>query len=356
MVKRKVPAFHLDPATRRAMQLDALAAILPMDRREPAGGAPHGRRRRDLKASRARRHGREQPAGARVGSRLFGGLNGHRRPAAAVAGDGGARVLIRDPSSLGSVEARERSPTWDARGRRRELASRGVAALRRPPAPNTVKRRLPRWSTCTVGKGSRGRSPRRVFSQPVIGRSRLAAAAPAQEQAGCHPGCPRSADATCATDRLADTRDLAIPLLAFASGGRRRSEVARLSVEQLGDEPPARLDPRDPKSPTLPCLAIWLGRTKTGDADEEGRVLLVGTPVEALRYGGARAGGVFRSRTARRISDRGSAARNRAAGGDAAVPASLGPAAREMRPSARRAGRQGWGCEDAVARRVLHGD
>ena len=34
---------------------------------------------------------------------------------------------------------------------------------------------------------------------------------------------------------------------------------------------------------TLPCLAIQLGRTKTGDADEEGRVLLVGPPVEALR-------------------------------------------------------------------------
>ena len=56
--------------------------------------------------------------------------------------------------------------------------------------------------------------------------------------------------ATCATDRLADTRDLAILLLAFASGGRRRSEVARLRVEQLRDEPPARLDPRDGKSPT----------------------------------------------------------------------------------------------------------
>jgi hypothetical protein len=43
------------------------------------------------------------------------------------------------------------------------------------------------------------------------------------------------------------------------------------------------LDPRDPKSPTLPGLAIQLGRTKTGDADEAGRVLLVEPPVEALR-------------------------------------------------------------------------
>ena len=88
---------------------------------------------------------------------------------------------------------------------------------------------------------------------------------------------------TCSSDRLADTRDLAILLLAFASGGRRRSEVARLRVEQLSEEPAVPLDPRDPRSPTLPCLAIQLGRTKTGNADDEGRVLLVGPPVEALR-------------------------------------------------------------------------
>ena len=105
--------------------------------------------------------------------------------------------------------------------------------------------------------------------------------------------------ATCATDSLADTRDLAIRLLAFASGGRRRSEVARLRVEQLRDEPPAWLDPRDAKSPALPCLAIQLGRTKTSGADEEGRVLLVGPPVEALREWLERAdikkGPIFRS-------------------------------------------------------------
>jgi hypothetical protein len=159
--------------------------------------------------------------------------------------------------------------------------------------------------------------------------------------------------------------------LAFASGGRRRSEVARLRVEQLRDEPAARLDPLDAQSPTLPCLAIQLGRTKTSDADEEGRVLLVGPPVEALRewldradikkgpifraidrweaveeealtpqsiidrqaalrQGRAGAGGVFRARTAGRIPDRGGAAGDRAAGGDARIPASLGPAGREL--------------------------
>ena len=187
--------------------------------------------------------------------------------------------------------------------------------------------------------------------------------------------------ATCATDRLADTRGLAILLLAFASGERRRSEVARLRVEQLRDDAATRLDPRDAKSPTLPCLAIQLGRTKTGDADEEeGRVLLVGPPVEALREwleradikkgpifraidrweavqekaltpqlinlvvkrrcAMAGAGGVFRAWTPRRISDRGGAARDRAAEGDAAIPTPLGPAGREpLQSGRRRAGR-----------------
>ena len=34
VVKGDAPALHLDPESRRALQLDALAAILPMDRRD----------------------------------------------------------------------------------------------------------------------------------------------------------------------------------------------------------------------------------------------------------------------------------------------------------------------------------
>jgi integrase len=37
--------------------------------------------------------------------------------------------------------------------------------------------------------------------------------------------------ATCASDRLVDARDAALLLVAFASGGRRRSEVAGLRLE-----------------------------------------------------------------------------------------------------------------------------
>jgi len=153
-----------------------------------------------------------------------------------------------------------------------------------PHAPSTVKRRLANWGTLHRWKGQEGPfhapSLRAAFRLAVRASSR-----PRQrksKRAVTRDVLDRLL-ATCHSDRLVDTRDLAILLLAFASGGRRRSEVARLRVEQISDEPDVPLDPRDPQSPTLVCLAIQLGRTKTGVADEAGRVLLVGPPVEALR-------------------------------------------------------------------------
>ena len=53
--------------------------------------------------------------------------------------------------------------------------------------------------------------------------------------------------ATCASDRLVDARDAALLLVAFASGGRRRSEMARLRVEQLIEEAPVPSDPAEPQ-------------------------------------------------------------------------------------------------------------
>ena len=44
--------------------------------------------------------------------------------------------------------------------------------------------------------------------------------------------------ATCSTDSLRDIRDRAILMVAFASGGRRRSEIAGLRRDQLIVEPP----------------------------------------------------------------------------------------------------------------------
>jgi integrase len=87
---------------------------------------------------------------------------------------------------------------------------------------------------------------------------------------------------TCVLERFVDVRDRALLLVAFASGGRRRSEVARLRVEQLIPQDPVPAQPEDPDSPQLTGVAVQLGRTKTGVADEDRRVLLIGRPADAL--------------------------------------------------------------------------
>jgi hypothetical protein len=94
MVKGKVPALRLGPATRRALQLDALAAILPMDRRDWLAELVTDDDFETLDHL-ARRYEAKRPWGARVGSRLFWRSGRTPPPArACVPGDGGARVEI----------------------------------------------------------------------------------------------------------------------------------------------------------------------------------------------------------------------------------------------------------------------
>ncbi len=85
---------------------------------------------------------------------------------------------------------------------------------------------------------------------------------------------------TCESGSLRDLRDRAILMVAFASGGRRRSEVAALRKEQLSDEEPITIE----GDSHLPSLSIHLGRTKTSGADHEEIVYLTGRPVEALKH------------------------------------------------------------------------
>src|SRR5206468_10248396 len=75
--------------------------------------------------------------------------------------------------------------------------------------------------------------------------------------------------ATCDAERPADLRDRALLLVAFASGGRRRSEAAALRVANLIEREPVPADPQQPDGPTLPALALRLGRTKTASADQD---------------------------------------------------------------------------------------
>ncbi|MBM7329843.1 site-specific integrase [Agrobacterium sp. S2] len=148
-----------------------------------------------------------------------------------------------------------------------------------PHAPDTVRRRLASWSTITKWRGFSG-----AFSSPALKQAiRLAVrAVPRKRRRKSAKAVTgdilQMLLATCASDSLRDIRDRAILMVAFASGGRRRSEIARLRREQLTEETPIEV----PDSPPLPSLAIHLGRTKTTTGEDDDVVYLTGRPVEAL--------------------------------------------------------------------------
>ena len=171
------------------------------------------------------------------------------------------------------------------------LKASGALRAEGPHAVATVRRRLSLWA---VMHRRRGLEPP-FEAQAVRAALRLAA------KASLRPRQRKSARAvtrdvldrllaTCAGGTLVDLRDAAVLLVAFASGGRRRSEVAQLRVEDLIEEPDVLADPADPTSRRLPCLAIRLLRTKTDAAEDDARALLIGRPVTALKLWMARAG------------------------------------------------------------------
>ncbi len=148
-----------------------------------------------------------------------------------------------------------------------------------PHAPDTVRRRLASWSTLTKWRGDQG-----VFSSPPLKQAiRLAVRATPRlrkrKSAKAVTGdVLAKLLATCSTDSLRDVRDQAILMVAFASGGRRRSEIAGLRREQLTVEPPIAAD----NAPPLLSLSIHLGRTKTSGSENDDVVYLTGRPVDAL--------------------------------------------------------------------------
>ncbi|MER8847475.1 site-specific integrase [Mesorhizobium australicum] len=179
------------------------------------------------------------------------------------------------------------------------LKSAKLSRVDGPHAPSTVRRRLSSWSTLTKWRGLRGK-----FNAPGLHSAiKLAVRASARPR-GRKSKKAVTADVlaallqACAGDRLVDVRDRALLLMAFASGGRRRSEISSLRVEQFVEEEPVPADPKDPEGPKLPCLKIRLGRTKTTQADTDAFVLLVGRPVLVLKdwleRAGISEGAVFR--------------------------------------------------------------
>ena len=159
------------------------------------------------------------------------------------------------------------------------LRSQGFLKSVGPHAPATVRRRLANWSTLTRWRGLDG-----FFAAPSV-KSAIRLAVRAVPRTRCRKSAKAITGdvlakllAACATDSLRDLRDRAILMVAFASGGRRRSEIAGLRREQLTIEPPIPVEGSSP----LPSLAIHLGRTKTSSGEQDDIVYLTGRPVEAL--------------------------------------------------------------------------
>jgi integrase len=182
-----------------------------------------------------------------------------------------------------------------------EAALRSSGRLRAggPHAPATVRRRLALWSTFHRWLGFEG-----PFSSPNLRAALRLAARAARRPRGRKSAKPLTRDvlerliAACSNGTLADKRDAALLLIAFASGGRRRSEIAALRMEDLVERPPVPADRSAPQGPKLPVLALMLGRTKTASREDDERVLAVGRPVEALKAwleaAGISSGPVFR--------------------------------------------------------------
>jgi len=161
----------------------------------------------------------------------------------------------------------------------RALRSGGFLRTVGPHAPATVGRRLANWSTLTKWRGLDG-----AFASPALKSAIRLAIRAAPRQRLRKSAKAVTSDvlakllATCGEHSLRDVRDRAILMVAFASGGRRRSEVASLRKEQLTVEAPVS----DEHGGPLPSLSIHLGRTKNSGAGQDEVVYLTGRPVEAL--------------------------------------------------------------------------
>ena len=147
-MKGGAPAFHLDPETRRALQLDALAAILPMDRRDRLAElltdddvetlkhlAREGMGENSLRALASDLTYLEAWADAAAGQPL-------PWPASEALALKFVAHHLWDPAKR-DVDPRHGVPVEVAESLRAE----GLLRSDGPHAPNTVRRRLASWST-----------------------------------------------------------------------------------------------------------------------------------------------------------------------------------------------------------------
>ncbi|HEV2558528.1 MAG TPA: tyrosine-type recombinase/integrase [Microvirga sp.] len=303
---------HFDASLDRANQLDALAAVLPMNRRDALSRVLTNEDVATL------RHLVEQGIGPNTLRALSSDLAYLTAWCWAATGaplpwpaplDLGLKFLAHHLWDPVRREADPHHGMPDAVAE--ELCSQGRLVAGGPHAPSTVRRRLAHWATLHRWRGLDA-----PFGQPqfktalrLLVRSSRRPRQRKSERAVTADVLERLL-LTCASLRLADGRDRAILLTGFASGGRRRSELAALRLEQIERMEPVRADPMDPGSPLVTCLKLRLGRTKTLNTDSNGHVLLLGRAADALLHwteqAGIEQGPVFRAvDRGGRISDKG---------------------------------------------------
>src|SRR3954452_18545602 len=229
-----------DPETRRALELDTLAAILPMDRRD---------RLAELLTD-------DDVATLTHLARAGMGANTLRALASDLAYlETWAWAVLAGPLPWPAPEALilrfVAHHLWDPVQRETDPLHgmpEAVASILRtndqlrvdgPHAPATVRRRLAHWSTLNRGRGLIAR-----FGAPNGRQALRLATRAARRPRGRNSERPVTRDvrdqplATWDAGRLIDLRDRALLLVAFASGGRRRSEAAALRVADLIEREP----------------------------------------------------------------------------------------------------------------------
>ncbi len=291
------PKTSLTAVERRAEELDTIAAVLPIERRDELAELLTDHDVETL------RHLVNQGMGDNTLRALTSDLA--YLEAWGMAATGKSLPLMAPEALLLKFVAHH---LWDPQHRESDpdhgmpaevddsLRRQGFLKSVGPHAPATVRRRLANWSTLTRWRGLDG-----AFASPALKSAIRLAIRAAPRQRLRKSAKAITGDvlakllATCAGDNLRDVRDRAILMVAFASGGRRRSEIAGLRCEQLSVEPPIPVDGGSP----LPSLAIHLGRTKTTTGEQDDVVYLTGRPVEALKAWMAAAridsGSVFRA-------------------------------------------------------------
>lgn len=153
-----------------------------------------------------------------------------------------------------------------------ELIAIGLRIALACPAPATLDRRIASWQAF-----HRMRNLASPFTRPLVSQARQKA-----RRANAKPRVPKSPKpvtrdvlealiATCEASHRG-LRDRALLMLAFASGGRRRSEVTALNVEDIGRDEFADRG----------LIWIRLLQTKTTRQDQAPRLPLKGRAARAL--------------------------------------------------------------------------